>query len=386
MAQSSPGNPSDALAAIADAAVTQAKLAEAGRADPLVSVAFALGWQMAEIYNPDRPADDSDPDESDTDAAGDGYGQPREHDLPGLSRLRRDEWEEIGLYQVQAGITKLYEAISGAGLMVPDAQLFADRIRLLAEDERRDAIHEFHVRLLSTFTAADHRLGKAYGLGRALADTTREPERWHDQLREGRVDTLAACTRDLATAFPPHAGHAVARSLQAWGAWAEHTHELDAPTGRQLSAQGRLWRSLLSREKRATDMLNTASYLSAAEYMLQASRELAAKFARKYTLVLVALVLVLMAAVAVMFIFGGAPAIVTGASAILGTVGLTWKGAGTSLGKAAAGVETPLWGAAIDKVVTARITPQHVLLAFTPAPEEQVDEPSLVAAKKGLST
>jgi hypothetical protein len=379
MAQSSPGSPSDALTAIADAAVKQAKLAEAGRPDPLVSVAFALGWQMAEIYNPDRPADNGEPD-ADADVAG--YVGPRERDLPGLSRLRRDEWEEIGLYQVQAGITKLYDAISGAGLMVPDAQLFADRIRLLAEDERRDAIHEFHVRLLSTFTAADHRLGKAYGLGRALADTTREPERWHEQLRQGRVDTLTAWVRDLATAFPPHAGHAVAWSLQAWGAWAGQARELDAPTGRQLSAQGRLWRSLLSGEKRATDMLNTASYLSAAERMLQASHELAAKFARRYKLVLIGLLLVLMAAVAVMFIFGGAPAIVTGASAILGAVGLTWKGAGASLGKAAAGVETPLWGAAIDKVVSARITPQHVLVAFTPAPEEQVDEPSLVAAKK----
>jgi hypothetical protein len=369
------GKPTDALEAIADSAVKEARRIEAGRPDPLVSVAFALGWQMAEIYNADRPGDDADGD-------GDGDGGAREHDLPGLSRLRRDEWEEIGLYQVQAGITKLYEAIWRAGLMVPDAQLFADRIRLLVEDERRQAIHEFHVRLLSTFTAADHRLGKAYGLGRALADTTRDPDRWREQLREGRVDTLAVWTRDLATALPPHAGHAVARSLQAWGAWAEHAPELDPPTSRQLSAQGRLWRSLLSGEKRATDMLNMTSYLSAAEHMLQASRQLAAKFARKYTLVLIGLVLVLMAAVAVMFIFGGAPAIVTGGSAILGAVGLTWKGTGTSLGKAAAGVEAPLWGASIDKVVSERITPQHILAAFIPPAAEQVDEPSLVAAKK----
>jgi hypothetical protein len=369
MAQSSPGSPSDALTAIADSAVKEVKLAEAGRPDLLVSVAFALGWQMAEIYTPDRFHDH------------DGGGG--EHDLPGLSRLRPEEWEEIGLYQVEAGITKLGEVIRRAGLTVPNAQHFADRIRPLSDEERRGAIREFHVRLLSTFTAADYRLGKAYSLGRALADCTRETGRWHEDRLGGQVDTLAGWIRDLATAFPPHAANAVARSLRAWGSWAAgHQAGLDPATERQLNAQGRLWRSLLSAEKRATDMLNTASYLSAAEHMLQASRGLAQKFAGKYKLVLIGLVLVLMAAVAVMFIFGGAPAIVTGTTAILGAVGLTWKGTGTSLGKAAAGVETPLWGAAIDTVVYQRITPQHILEAFTVPEGEEKDEPSLVAAKK----
>jgi hypothetical protein len=123
MVQSSPGSPSDALTAIADSAVKEVKLAEAGRPDPLVSVAFALGWQMAEIYTPDRFHDDDSAD-------GDGA-----HDLPGLSLLRPEEWEEIGLYQVEAGITKLGEVIRRAGLTVPNAQHFADRIRLLSDEE-----------------------------------------------------------------------------------------------------------------------------------------------------------------------------------------------------------------------------------------------------------
>jgi hypothetical protein len=376
MPAGSPGSPSDALSAIADSAAAEAKRIEAGRPDPLVSVAFALGWQMAEIYNPDSVEDDD---------AGRRYWRAEDHDLPGLSRLRPEEWEAIGLYQVEAGITQLHEPIRHAGLLVPNAQHFADRIRPLPEDERRIAIREFHVRLLSTFTAADYRLGKAYGLGRALADTTRDPARWRDELRQGRVDALAAWTRDLATAFPPHAGHAVARSLQAWGAWAARGEDLDDASERQLTAEGRLWRSLLSGEKRAADTLNTASYVTAAEHMLTATRELAVRVASKYRWVLIGAAVLVAAGVAVMFIFGGAAAIVTGVSTILGAVGLTWKGAGTSIGTSAAGAETPLWGAALDTVIYERITPQHIVDGYVPPAQERVDEPSLVAARRGSS-
>jgi hypothetical protein len=66
---------------------------------------------------------------------------------------------------------------------------------------------------------------------------------------------LAAWIRELATAFPPHAVHAVAESLATWSRWAGGSPDPDEATRRQLSAQGLLWRSLLSGEKHATDML-----------------------------------------------------------------------------------------------------------------------------------
>src|SRR6202042_2307054 len=100
------GSPSDALTAFADATLTDAKAADRGEPDGHVSDAFGLGWQMSEIYSPDAPA------------------QPPElpaGDLPDLSQLGAGDWEEIGLFQIQAGITKLSRAIAVAGLEVPDA-------------------------------------------------------------------------------------------------------------------------------------------------------------------------------------------------------------------------------------------------------------------------
>ena len=55
-------------------------------------VAFSLGWQMAEVYRPDRRG---------------GSKPAAEDDLPGISRLSAAELQEMGLLQVQAGITKL---------------------------------------------------------------------------------------------------------------------------------------------------------------------------------------------------------------------------------------------------------------------------------------
>src|SRR4029453_13512495 len=78
-------------------------------------------------------------------------------------------------------------------------------------------------------TAADFRLGKAYGLGRALAQTAllpdaKHPETFQQTFARFRLDNLLGWLADLRSAFPPHAAEAVSGSLQAWAAWS------DAPT------------------------------------------------------------------------------------------------------------------------------------------------------------
>ena len=94
---------------------------------------------MAEVYRPERrrrssPADDDD--------------------LPGISRLTVDELEQMGLDQIQAGITKLRESIMCAGLRLPNAQRFDHHLWNIGEpDKRNEAIREFHVELLSTLRA-----------------------------------------------------------------------------------------------------------------------------------------------------------------------------------------------------------------------------------------
>jgi hypothetical protein len=63
----------------------------------------------------------------------------------------------------------------------------------------------------------------------------------------------------------------------------------------------------------------------------------------------------------VILVAGNPAGIVSGAVAILAGLGFGWKTIGTSLGAAAARVESPLWGAALDDVVYRRITPSQLI-------------------------
>jgi hypothetical protein len=359
------GDPAAGLTALAGAVASSVKQAEAGQADPLVSVAFALGWQMAELYQPDARR----------------ASAPTAGRLPGLGRLSLPEWVSIGLDQLQAGIAKLRQSITDAGLDVPDAEKLQAGLPSLNSDARQQAIMAFHVDLLSTLTAADYRLGKAYGLGRALADTTRAPEDYRKELATHRVATLCAWIRDLATAFPAHAGHAVATSLEAWSRWAAGpgATDLDRAMGAKLRAQGRLWRSLLSGEKQAKDMLEIPDYLHAADGMLARTGALVVSFGRHYWWLVVTVVVLLGGGLAAILISGDAKAIAAGVTSILVSLGITYKGVGTSIGKAIAGIEEPLWGAELDQAVYARITPQ-VVVDVERTFSVGTDEPSLVVS------
>lgn len=341
------GAPTDAFLSLAETLTKRAKEADAGRADERVVAAFALGWQMAEVYRPDRgrrstPAEDDD--------------------LPGISDLTVGELEEMGLDQIQAGITKLADPILWAGLYLPDAQRFEEYLSGIHDgNERKRAIREFHVDLLSTLTAADYRLGKAYGLGRALADTTRHPLDYRKELGEYRIATLASWTRELASVFGPHAARPVAQSLEAWsrsvnGAGADNE---DAP--KQLAAQGRLWRSLLSGEKRATEVLETSDYLRAAERTLQRSAALSMRFVKHYWWLLAIVVVLFVVGFVVIVTASGAAAIVAGAGPLLASFGLSWVGVGSALGAATERLGEPVWQAELDTVIYERITPQGIL-------------------------
>jgi hypothetical protein len=359
------GAPTDALTALVDTAASQVKRSELARPDARVSVAFALGWQVAEIYRPDRGT--STPPAS-------------VDDLPGLARLSEQDLAQIALDQVQAGITKLRDPILQAGLDPPGAQGFAARLRAITgEDDRRAAIREFHIELLGILTAADFRLGKAYGLGRAMADTTRPPVDHRAELAPQRVAMISEWVRDLASALQPHAAHPVAESLDAWSCWATATQERHAVerTVAKLEAQGRLWRSLLSGEKRATDMLETSDYVRAGEGLLQRSATLGQRFLKHYWWLALIIALLFAVGVVVVATSSSPAAVVGGAGAILGSLGLSWKGIGTSVGSAAARAEQPLWDAEVDTVIYERITPQEIVESQRTVIKGP-DEPSLV--------
>ena len=233
------GAPADAVGAFEAALVAAAKAAPADTADPTVSLAFAFGWQMAELFRPQLRH----------------RSERRDDDLPGLGSLSGQQRREISVDQIQAALTQLTPAIQKAGLTPPTTELATVRTALGNWDAAgAGAVDALHLKLLGTLTAADFRLGKAYGLGRALADTCRKPTDGagvKEALDAFRVANLLAWLDELSSALPPHAAHSVYTSLVSWRDRAAAQTQLPDSTVGTLKRQGELWRSLLSGESSA---------------------------------------------------------------------------------------------------------------------------------------
>ena len=108
-------------------------------------------------------------------------------------------------------------------------------------------------------------------------------------------------------------------------------------------------------------MLEQSDYLIASERMLKNAGSLARSFLRHYVWACLGVLALVIAGIVVMFVATSAAGVVSGATAILAGLGLGWKTIGSSLGAAAARVETPLWGAALDEVIYQRITPRQLI-------------------------
>jgi len=358
-----PGKPTDALTAVEGALVRAAKSTPPNAANPRASDAFALGWQMAELYRPQsrRRAEAAD------------------DDLPGLGSLGDRDRMEILVDQVQVQATRLGEPIHQAGL--PPIDIGPLRTSLdEGEPAHTDAVRALHRQLLGSLTAVDFRLGKAYGLGRALADTCRKPadlDELRDELDTYRIANLLGWLDDLSTALPPHAAHSVGTSLNEWVEWAA-PNEPD-PTSRNavemlqrwrrprlaecrpedavtmLRRQGEIWRALLSGEKQGTEMLELDNYLDAARHLAETARSiLKGVMCRFPALVLLAAIL-LFGGIGLLA-SGGGSKIVAGATGLLVALGLSWRGLGAVAGQLAGKLEQPLYDSLLDRAIADAIT------------------------------
>jgi hypothetical protein len=308
--------------------------------DPTVSVAFAMGWHVAELYHDPRPVG-TEPNSND--------------DLPGLDALTELEWTKLHLKQLDAGLHRLLDRATAAGLQMPDLQLVKRAFEGQRSDQPRAVLGTFHVELLKTLTAADFRLGKAYGLGNELVDACRA--RRVAELRgffDRRLASLDLWIADLDSAFPAHAGKAVRLSMQVWDDWTrdEQRSKDDSGLESALEGQGRTWRALLSAEKAGTDTLHTKQYVDAVREML---RRASATLARFWWLVLLALIL-LGLSVVLLLQSDSTNGDILGVGALAASLGLTWKGVGTGMLGVAKRVEQPLWGAAVNLAIAFAIT------------------------------
>jgi hypothetical protein len=365
-----PGAPTDAIAGLGAALLKAAETKPTSSADPNVSAAFALGWHMSELYDEHSPRKERDPP-----------------DLPGLGELRKQQPLAVVIDQVEVGVNALQDLVTKAGLDPIDLT----GVKALTDKKTNDdPVLASHDQLLAELTAADPRLGTAYGLGRALADSCREPADLgglKKELSPFRIANLLRWLDDLASALPAHAGHSVATSLGRWSdalyppnngrlaatrnpwkklqSWRQRRRRpkpLDATDAdkvdeavKALRRQGELWRALLSGEKQGQDMLEIDNYLDAGKELARRIAGIVRRAVLKMPLLM--FVVAVLVGVGVWLLSNGDSGhLVAGATSVLVGLGLTWKGLGTALGQLAGKLEQPLWGAVLDDAIAEAIT------------------------------
>lgn len=329
---------------------------DAGNVTSAVTTSFAFGWQMARLYT--GPLSSA--------------AEPRlQEDLPGLSDLPAAQLVKLGLAQTDVALSRLKAFLNNAPLPATDA-LRSETERSPADrDAIRKAILDLHIGVLVQLTAADYRLGKAYGLGRALADTCApargdEAERRRaltHHLEPHRALVIVAWLEDLKTVLPAHAGQGVADSLQCWERWAEAAGLATADPAavskftNVLHRCGQRWRAILSGEKVATDLLEIGDYVSAARGTLARAAAVAGELAMRLWAAL-AVAAVLMAIGIWLIIANHSTAqVLAGLGTVAGGLGLTWRSAAGLIKQLSFDLVRPLWEAQIDAAVATRLTP-----------------------------
>ena len=310
-----------------------------------VCAAVSLGWEMAKLYHSPVHAG----------AAGDPARGGRLPGISGFSGATRSKWLAE---QIDANLTSLLPMPPGSVMAALGTVigLFGDDQR--HRDETLDAVFTLHCRLLEALTVADFRLGKAYGLGRALAETTLVPAAaeaddlagaFGELLAAGRVATIKDWLVELKTMLPDHAAYAVSAGLTDWQQWVAAPRAATDWRGAQLEmrVQGQLWRGLVTGEKAAADMLNLSGYLAAARQIAKR-----AIIAARWPIVIAVLAAVGVIITVVTLHSVSPTARLAAALAWVGaTLAAAYKASGSLLGSAVKGAEGWLWQTELDESV-----------------------------------
>lgn len=332
--------------------------------DPVASACFSLGWRVEELFSQFAVPE----------------GVPRAYDLtrlPGLGELTSYDRQRLGLDQADFVVSQVTAKVgtpASASLnLTADARVklqgtVADGDGAASRREAyRAALRDLHVDLLVTLTAANSSYGKAYGLGRALADTTR-PDQAADRLAASfelhRIGQLCAWLDELTSLLPDHAARAVAESLTWWqqAVAVAGTSQAGSPSVEGLTAavarQGALWRGVLDGDKLCTDLLTPPEYLRAGERLARHYASLVRQTLRSMPWLLALLLILLAAAVLVLVLIPG-PAVArtaTAIAAVAGTLSAIWKLIRTRAAPIAAQLERPLWGTELNTAVAEAVT------------------------------
>jgi hypothetical protein len=359
--------------------------------DRAVQLAFALGWHMAELYHAEALSDPSRHSE-----------QPPPERLPGFSVLDPHQRVEMYLAQVDELTLRLCSLPDVVGGGLPTRHVRAQRELTEPSAERvRRAIADLHEVLLRALTATDFRVGKAYGLGRALCETVllpraRRPDSFSELFRAARVAELQGWLLALKSAFPRYAAYAVKETLDDWLAWVREPSMYQGPGARSssqqltsgghsergarsrvvaasrhrrrlewsdfgdahrrrvddcLRQQGRMWYALLSGETVPTDLLVVEDYVDNIGRLQSHARTLMWEVVdRGWRAGLIAMVLGL-AGLGVVAIAVGAHELAAASGALFLALGVSWKGVASGLTGLFHVVQPPLWEAELAEGV-----------------------------------
>ena len=328
--------PSELGSAFAGEAVATVKRGELRGTDPQLAAALGAGWYLAALCH--------------------GAGANRtaaavRGSAMGFASFESGQATAFSRDQVKASAAKLAEPVKRAGLALPALDELAPENAPQADDD-----------MLGALSAADFRLGKAYGVGAALLQLTSRPSdepTLKEHLTNNTVAPLVAAIDDLGSALPPHAGHSVRESIREW----QKSIDTDSPvapespeTWKLLERQGELWRAMLAGEKTGRDMLEIDDYVDAAERLAKRLRGLVLRLVVKVPEITVLVVGLFALGVYLLVATDAEGAIIAGAGSIIASLGLTWRGIGRSLGGLAGMLEQPLWGAELDTAITQAIT------------------------------
>lgn len=333
--------------------------------DQGVALAFSLGWQMAKLHLRPSARVAIDPEDRDR--------------LPGVGDLQRGARTQLQIAEVKSLLHRLGEGLEKAGVDLPSTQRLDDAFESMGRAEIRAAVYRLHVQLLERLMAANFRYGKAYGLGRALADTCRaaDADDLEQRWGEHRISALQEWLNDLQTALPPHSARAVSLSMDSWRTWVSErgrTQWESSPTEltSHLARQGHLWRALLSGEKEGTAMLEVGDYTQAADRLVGRSRAVLGVSLRRYRGPLSAVAGFVVVGVVAASRLDGAGEIIGVLGTAAAALGATWKGVGSTLATLASQLRAPLWGAELDDAIAVAIDrrPQAANAAPRALPDE----------------
>ena len=344
-------------------AITEAEQDPGAAVAMPVCLAFQLGWDMNRLY---RVASLMRPFAYSGDSK-----LPSQRDFGGALNTERR------LASVSSGLRRLAGALEAAGLARPAmTDLISRYTGGGPKEEVREAVYRLHVETLITVQAADPRLGSAYNLGRAFADsaTQSDLEVLKKRFSFYRVQGLREELEQLAGSFPPHAAHAVSDSLCVWQAALGPRLEAGA-SGKgpedALPRQAETWRGLLSGERLGSDRLDTDDYAGAAKRLVNHAGTVAWGVVRSYGLALAAGLAIVVGGLAVAIAAGGAVAVVGGIGAAASALGVSWKGIAATLSALSGHLRAPLWEAELDLAIAHAITVREARQAYARLPASE---------------